>query len=151
MRLRLSVSNYCGLPHNLEQVLCPLSINSRRRTLRWVFRRGRRTEGSSRRLRPYLVRPLAALASLSGRALALMPVLFRRQAVSSLDSPLHPCRTVVLPAVLPPCHRPDETGSNSVTQPGVRHSTRKRRTTSGPKVLTMSPELCVNDVSLTHP
>ena len=65
------------------------------------------TARTARRSRTYLVRPLAALAALAGRALAFMPVLFRRQAVSSLNSLLHPCRTAVvpevLPAVLPPC------------------------------------------------
>ena len=49
-----------------------------------------------------------SLLPLAGRALAFMPVLFRRQAVSSLNSLLHPCCTVVLPAVLPPCHRLNE-------------------------------------------
>ena len=74
------------------------------------------TARTARRSRTYLVRPLAALAALAGRALAFMPVLFRRQAVSSLNSLLHPCRTAVVPAVLPvvlpPCHRPTEVGSS---------------------------------------
>ena len=62
-------------------------------------------------LRTYLVRPLAALASLAGRVLAVMPAPFRRRAAYSPNSLLHPCRTGVLSAALPPCHRPNETGS----------------------------------------
>ena len=46
------------------------------------------TARTARRSRTYLVRPLAALAV--------------------------PCCTVVLPAVLPPCHQPNEIGSSSV-------------------------------------
>ena len=41
-------------------------------------------------LKTYLVRPLAALASLTGRALACMQVLFRRRAASCTKPLLHP-------------------------------------------------------------
>jgi hypothetical protein len=52
-------------------------------------------------LRTCFVRPLAALASLAGRALACMPVPLRGRAACRTNSPLNPC------------HRPNEIGAKS--------------------------------------
>jgi hypothetical protein len=46
-----------------------------------LLMRGINKNGTAAMSRPGLVRLLAALASLAGRALAFMPVLFRRQAI----------------------------------------------------------------------
>ena len=63
------------------------------------------------RLGTYIVRPPAALAALVGRALACMPVPSRRQTACSPNCLLHHCRTSVLCAVRPPCHRANDRGS----------------------------------------
>ena len=65
--------------------------------------------------RTCLVRPLAALSSLAGRALACMPVPLRGRAACRTNFPLHLC------------HRPNEIGSYSLLRNFSLHSSASLR------------------------